>query len=163
MTKPAIIADSSPLISLAIIGQLDLLPQLYNSVLLPPAVWDEVTVKGAGLPGAQTVREAAWLTIQTPEQAAVAPLSILVDKGEAEVIVLAQQTLDSIVLLDDAQARHVAERLGIRKIGTLGILRRAKKSGLIDEIKVYIEQLRIQGIYIRSSLVDAILRDVGES
>ncbi|MEL6779658.1 MAG: DUF3368 domain-containing protein [Cyanobacteria bacterium J06597_16] len=162
MTRTAIIADSSPLISLAIIGQIDLLPQLYPSVLLPPAVWDEVTIQGAGLPGAQVVSEATWLTIQAPDPLALEPLSILVDRGEAEVIALAQQTPNSIVLLDDAQARRVAERLGIRKIGTLGILRRAKKGGLIDEVKGYIQQLRRQGIYIRPSLVDAVLRDVGE-
>lgn len=87
---------------------------------------------------------------------------ILVDRGEAEAIALAQQTPNSIVLLDNAQARRVAERLGIRKIGTLGILRRAKKGGLIDEVQVYIQQLRHQGIYIRASLVEAVLRDVGE-
>jgi uncharacterized protein len=58
--------------------------------------------------------------------------------------------------------KHVAERLEIRRIGTLGILRKAKKAGLIVEIKAYIEQLRINGIYIRPSLIDAVLRDVGE-
>lgn len=50
MTKTSIIADSSPLISLAIIEKLDLLPQLYQQILLPPAVWDEITVKGATTP-----------------------------------------------------------------------------------------------------------------
>jgi uncharacterized protein len=162
MTNAVIIADSSPLISLAIIGQLDLLPQLYKSVLLPPAVWNEVTVQGAGLPGAQAVSVATWLTIQAPESAISEPLSILLDRGEAEAIALAQTTPNSIVLLDDAQARRVAERLGIRRIGTLGILRRAKKAGLIAELKIYLEQLRAQGIYIRASLVTAILQDVGE-
>ncbi|MEH1798650.1 MAG: hypothetical protein V7L13_05660 [Nostoc sp.] len=47
---------------------------------------------------------------------------------------MAQSTLDSTVLLDDAQARRVAERLGIRRIGTLGILRKVKKTGLIVEL-----------------------------
>ena len=58
MTKTAIVADSSPLIFLAIIEQLELLPQLYQQVLLPPAVWDEVTVQGV-LPGAQAVSQSA--------------------------------------------------------------------------------------------------------
>ena len=52
MTKRAIIADSGPLISLAVIDRLELLQQLYQQVLVPPAVWDEVTVKGQGMPGA---------------------------------------------------------------------------------------------------------------
>ena len=162
MTNAAIIADSSPLISLAIVEQLELLPQLYQQVLASPAVWDEVTVQGAGLPGAQVFRQLTWLTIQAPEPKMLEPLSILIDRGEAEAIALAQSIPDSTVLLDDAQARRVAERLGVRRIGSLGILRRAKKAGLISEVKVYIEQLRNSGIYIRSNLVEAILRDVGE-
>jgi hypothetical protein len=162
MIDTAIVADSSPLIALAIVEQLALLPQLYDRVLVPPAVWNEVTVQGIGLPGAQAVSQLTWLEIQSPNTSIVEPLSILVDRGEAEAIALAQSTPNSTVLLDDAQARRVAERLGIRRIGTLGILRRAKKSGVIAEIKTYIDQLRANGIYIKPSLVDAVLRDVGE-
>lgn len=162
MTNAAIIADSSPLISLAIVEQLTLLPQLYESVLVPAAVWDEVTVQGLGLPGAEVVKTSTWLQIETPSSEVLAPLSILVDRGEAEAIALAQSTPDSIVLLDDARARRVAERLGIRRIGTLGILRKAKRAGLIKAVKPAIDRLRSQGIYIHANLVDAILQDVGE-
>lgn len=56
MTKTAIVADSGPLIALALIEQLDVLRQLYPRVLLPPAVWHEVTAKGMGMPGAQAIR-----------------------------------------------------------------------------------------------------------
>lgn len=162
MTSTAIIADSSPLIALAIIEQLELLPRLYRQVFVPPAVWDEVTVKGAGLPGARAVSQVSWLTIQSPESAILEPLLILVDQGEAEAIALALAMPNSTVLLDDAQARRVAERLTIRRIGTLGILRRAKKAGLIAAVKPYIQTLQTSGIYIRSNLVEAVLRDLGE-
>ncbi len=162
MTNAAIIADSSPLISLAIVEQLELLPQLYERVLIPPAVWDEVTVQGAGLPGSLAVSQVAWFDIQAPDPAILQPLSILVDRGEAEAIALAQSIPDSIVMLDDAKARRVAERFGIRRIGTLGILRRAKKAGLVAELKPFIEQLRDNGIYISPNLIAAVLRDVGE-
>lgn len=127
MINSVIVADSSPLISLAIIAQLELLPQLYQRILLPTAVWDEVTIQGVGLPGAQAVSQLTWLEIQAPEALILEPLSILVDRGEAEAIALAQSTPDSTVLLDDAQARRVAERLGIRRIGTLGFCVRRKK------------------------------------
>ncbi len=75
---------------------------------------------------------------------------------------LAMSLPESTVLLDDAQARRVAERFGVNRIGTLGILRRAKKAGLVDAIKPYILQLQKSGIYIRQSLIDAVLYDVGE-
>lgn len=71
----AIVADSSPLISLAIIQQLELLPQLYQRVMVPPAVWEEVTVRGVGLPGAEAVSQLAWLEIQAPLHEQIEPLS----------------------------------------------------------------------------------------
>ncbi len=162
MTKAAIIADSDPLISLAIIDRLDILPLLYQRVVVPPAVWHEVTVKGKGMPGADAVARLSWLEIGKPEPQVLQPLSILVDPGEAEVIALAQSVADSIVLLDDSQARRVAERFDIPRIGTLGVLRRAKKQGLVTAIRPHIEQLRAHNIYMSDRLVEAVLQDVGE-
>lgn len=162
MIKPVIIADSGPLISLALIGHLDLLRQLYQQVLVPPAVWHEVTVKGWGMPGAEAVSQLTWLEIRKPEPQVLQPLSILVDPGEAEAIALAQTITDSIVLLDDSQARRVAERFNIPRIGTLGILRRAKKRGLITAIRPHVEFLKANNIYMADNLVAAVLRDVGE-
>ena len=108
MINRVIIADSSPLISLAIIEKLELLPQLYQQVMAPPAVWDEVTVLGAGLPGSQAVSQLKWLEVQAPLPTNLEPLSILLDRGEAEAIALAKSISNSIVLLDDAQARRIA-------------------------------------------------------
>ncbi len=163
MISQTIVGDSSPLISLAIIGRLDLLPKLYRRVLIPPAVWNEVTVQGAGLPGAQAVSKLTWLEVQEPTPAILQSLAILVDRGEAEAIALALGNPGSSVLLDDAQARRVAERFGVARIGTLGILRRAKIAGLVGPIGPYVTALQESGIYIRQELVDAILRDVGEA
>jgi uncharacterized protein len=162
MTDTIIIADSSPLISLAILEQLELLTQLYQRVLIPPAVWDEITVQGAGLPGSLAVSQATWLEIQAPDPSMLQPLAILVDRGEAAAIALAQSISNSMVMLDDARARRVAERFGIRCIGTIGVLRRAKQAGLISEIKPLIMQLQNSGIFIAPKLVKAVLRDVGE-
>lgn len=162
MSKHTIVGDSSPLIALAIIGQLELLPRLYSRVVIPPDVWEEITINGAGLPGALAVSRLTWLDIQTPSSELLKPLTILLDRGEAQAIALALSIPESTVLLDDAQARRVAERFGVSRIGTLGILRRAKKAGLVDAIKPYISQLQTNGIYIRQNLIDAVLRDAGE-
>lgn len=162
MTKNTIVGDSSPLIALSIIQQLELLPELYQRVVIPHKVWEEITINGAGLPGASAISQLDWLIIEKPAQELLGPLSILLDPGEAEAIALAMGYLESTVLLDDAQARRVAERFGVNRIGTLGILRRAKKAGLINAIKPYILQLQKNGIYIRQSLIDAVLHDVGE-
>ena len=138
------------------------MPELYQSDVIQQKVWEEITVNGAGLPGALAISQLDWLIIEKPAPELLKPLSILLDPGEAEAIALALNLNECTVLLDDAQARRVAERFGVNRIGTLGILRRAKKAGLIAAIKPYTVQLQKNGIYIRQSLIDAVLRDVGE-
>jgi predicted nucleic acid-binding protein len=92
----------------------------------------------------------------------VKPLNILVGAGEAEAIALAQTTANSTILLDDAHARKIAKRLNIKQIGTIGLLLRAKRRGLIKRIKQHIDALVENGIHIRKDLVVAILKEAGE-
>jgi uncharacterized protein len=163
MTEWVIVADSSPLIGLTRIGQLELLRKLASRVLMPPAVRDEITFHSPEAPGAATIRTATWIEIEAPDHREVEPLAILLDRGEAEAIALAQRLPGATLLLDDARARRVAERLGIRRIGTVGLLRHAKKAGLILVIKPHLEALMANGIYIHRALFDAVLKDLGES
>ncbi|MCG8461108.1 MAG: DUF3368 domain-containing protein [Holophagales bacterium] len=158
-----LVADSSPLVGLARIQQLELLPRLFSRVLAPPAVMNEVTAARSDAPGAAAVRSVSWIEIQAPDPPLVAPLAILLDRGEAEALALAQMYEGSIVLLDDSRARRIAERLGIRRMGTLGLLRMAKLGGLIPEARTQIRALIDQGIYIHQVLIDAVLEDLGEA
>lgn len=162
MRETAAVADSGPLICLARINLLELLPRLFSKVLLPPEVWNEVTVKGQGHPGAHEINRVTWFVFQTPDPHLVKPLSILVDEGEAQAIALAQTIPGCIILLDDARARKIASRLEIKQIGTIGLLLRAKRRGMIDKIKPHIDALVENGIYIRQELIDAVLKDAGE-
>lgn len=163
MRDTAAIADSGPLICLARIDQIELLPRLFAKILIPPEVWNEVTLRGKDHPGAKQVSQVTWLTLQAPDPQLVKPLSILVDAGEAEAIALAQNTADCIILLDDARARKVAQRLDIKQIGTIGLLLRAKRQGLVQTIKPHINALVENGIYIRRELIDAVLAEAGEA
>ncbi len=162
MREAVAIADSGPLICLARIRLLELLPRLFSEIVAPPEVWNEVTVKGQGLPGAFELSQVDWITIKSPSPQLVLPLSILVDAGEAEAIALAQTTQNCIILLDDARARKIAARLEIKQIGTIGLLLRAKRLGLLKKIKPHIEALIENGIYIRQELIEAVLYDAGE-
>ena len=162
MPEAAAIADSGPLISLARINQHELLPRLFSKILVPTEVWNEVTVKGRGLPGAHEISQATWIAIQEPDPQLVRPLSILLDTGESEVIALAQTIPDCIILLDDSRARRIAMRLNIKQIGTVGLLLRAKRMGLVEKIKPHLDSLIVNGIYIRQELIDAVLNDAGE-
>lgn len=162
MRDTAAIADSGPLICLARINQLELLSRLFSKILVPPEVWNEVTVRGQGHPGAYEVSQVTWLTIQAPDPQLVKPLSILVDAGEAEAIALAQTTSDCVILLDDSRARKIAQRLNIKQIGTIGLLLRAKRRGLIEKIRPHIDALVENGIYIRRELIEAVLKAAEE-
>jgi hypothetical protein len=84
-----VVADAGSLIHLASIGQLDLLRRLADEVLVPRAVFHEVTVVGAGLPGAESVRAATWARVVTPARTEVvdALLAAGLDRGESEAIV----------------------------------------------------------------------------
>lgn len=162
MIEALAIADSGPLIALARINRLALLPQLSSRILVPPEVWNEVTVHAIDAPGAREVSQAEWVEIMSPDPLLVGTLVILVDRGEAEAIALAQSFPGCLLLVDDARARRVAERLNVRRTGTVGLLRRAKQSGLIKSLRVEIEALQTNGIYIHQSLIDAVLQEVGE-
>jgi len=162
MREAIAVADSGPLISLTRIGQLELLPRMFSEIIAPPEVWHEITVKGRGLPGAHEISLIKWITIQSPSSQLVQPLTILVDAGEAQAIALAQTTPNCIILLDDARARKIAARLNIKQIGTIGLLLRAKRMGLVEKIRPHLKALIENGIYIRQQLIDAVLHDAGE-
>lgn len=161
-SEELIIADSSPLIGLARIGQLGLLPQLAKRVLTPAAVHAEVTVARANAPGAIEVAAQAWIEVQDADPVVVAPLLILVGRGEAEAIALAQREPSAVLLVDDLRARKLAQRLGLRRMGTVALLGQAKREGLIPRLKPALEALVAHGIFIRRELVDAALTEAGE-
>ena len=162
-TEQVIVADSSPLIGLARIGRLDLLRRSASRIILPPAVWDEVTSQSYQAPGSEAIKAASWLEIVTPQNsAAIASLKMLVDRGEAEAIALAQSTESCLLLVDDSRARRVAQQLEVRVLGTIGLLRRSLKAGWIPKLRPELEALQSNGIYIRQKLFDMVLADVGE-
>jgi len=161
-SEELIIADSSPLIGLARIGQLGLLPKLARRIVVPAAVHAEVTAARANAPGAAEVAAQAWIEVQEADPVVVAPLLILVGRGEAEAIALAQRESAAVLLVDDLRARKLAQRLGLRRMGTVALLGQAKREGLIPKLKPALEALVAHGIFIRRELIDAALNEARE-
>src|SRR5687768_9361270 len=132
---PVVISDASPLVHLSAIERFDLLKQLYPVLLIPPAVWAEVTVAGQGRPGAAEVLaavEIGWIKLQSPNARTLTRTELQgLDAGEAEALALALDTSAELVLLDELRGRAVARTLGVRAIGTLGVLIEAKQRGLV--------------------------------
>ncbi len=159
-----VVSDSSPLIHLSQIGRLNLLKEFFGELLIPPAVYREVVVEGRGRPGSREVEEASWIrVVEIRNKHLKRVLQLLLDEGEAEAIALALEVNASLVLLDDREARLQAKRLGLRVTGTLGILLRAKKLGLIESLREELSKLKETGFRISKNLEEEILRAAGES
>jgi hypothetical protein len=103
-----------------------------------------------------------WIEVLDADPVAVAPLLILAGKGEAEALALAQRESSAVLLIDDLRARKLAERLSLRRMGTVALLGRAKSDGLIPMLRPCLDALVANGIFIRPELVAAALKEAGE-
>jgi predicted nucleic acid-binding protein len=113
-----IVSDSSPLISLAQIGRLDLLHRLYNELLVPQAVWNEVVLRGVDQPGVDELKAASWIkTEAVSNRELVLALQRDLDPGESEAIVLALEKKAEVLLMDERLGREAAHYFGIRCMG----------------------------------------------
>src|SRR5665213_1163214 len=127
-----IISDTSCFILLHKIGELELLKKLYQQVTTTFEVANEY---GEVLPD--------WIKIKSPvDKSRQRILEFQLDIGEASAIALALETPDSTIILDDFKARRVAEKLGLEITGTLGVIVKAKKRGIIISIKPYLSKLK---------------------
>ena len=145
-----IVADSTCLIALERISYLDILPALFEPVLIPPAVAQEF---GISLP---------WLKLERLfDQTLVVALKMTLDDGEAEAIALSQEQKCRIIL-DDRQARNVGRHMGLRVIGTVGTLILAKQRGILPSIKPVLQNLDDTGFYVSAALKEEALRLVEE-
>ena len=148
--KEPVVSDSTCLIGLQRVGELDILPALFAPIMIPAEVEREF-----GNPF-------SWLQTETiTDSALVAALRLVVDAGEAEAIALASEK-NCLLIADDKQARAAAKRLGIVVIGTIGILVRAKQIGVITEVKPILDKLESNNFFISRALRDEALKLVGE-
>jgi predicted nucleic acid-binding protein len=160
---PEVICNTSPL---QYLHQLDLLPilrALAGNVTVPRAVVDELAAghdMGISLP---KVEELDWITIRRPASAAVLPLVTDLGPGETEVLALALEAQDPLVILDDAMARQAAEYLHIKFTGTLGLLLDAKRKGLVPTVAPLLNQLHALGFRLSARTRGAVLKLAQES
>jgi uncharacterized protein len=159
-----VVSDTSPIINLATIGHLDLLHQLYADIVIPSAVYHEIVVAGAGMPGAAEVQTQSWFHQQpVADTAFVTLLQADLDVGEAEAVALAHEIKADLLLIDEQAGRRHAARLGLRFIGLLGVLLAAKDAGILPAVKGPLDDLIAKaGFWVRPSLYAAVLKAAGE-
>jgi predicted nucleic acid-binding protein len=158
------ISDSSPLILYSAAGRLNLLQAVYREIVVPPAVWREVVVEGAGRAGAHEIEAARWivrseLPVPRDQRLSLQPL----DPGEAEAIALAFSAPRTVpVLPNDLRAREVAEGIGLRVTGSVGVLLLAKRVGIIPLVRPLLDELRRAGLYISDAAINRTQTLAGE-
>ena len=139
-----IVSNATPLIAFARIGELALLERIVEEMTLPQAVWQEVTA-ASERPGAETIREASWINVQAVS--GVSPdLLTLLDRGEAEVIALAEELDADEVILDERATRAIALTRGLPVIGSAGLLVRAKDRNLIPAVRPLLTGMQEAGM-----------------
>lgn len=158
-----IVADSSPLIALSSIAQHELLPALFDRIVVPTAVWNELSAR-SDEPNRRELLSATWLSVAQPgNHDLVRVLEQTLGAGEAEAIALAIEHRASLLIMDERLGRSVASRFGLLQLGTVGLLVEAKRRGHIAAIKPLIQQLqRMIGFRLSTSLVERILADCDE-
>ena len=162
-----VVSDTSPVLNLAIVGQLSLLREQFGEIWIPPASHDELCVD-EDLPGSQAVREAldaGWLRVEeVKDRPLVQVLRRDLDKGEAEAIALAVEVRAGWVLLDEREGRRIAKSLGLKVTGVLGILLRARGVGKIPSLRQVMVELQDKaGFRIGADLFADFMRESGEN
>jgi predicted nucleic acid-binding protein len=153
-----VVADTSPINYLVLIGQIDVLEMLYQSVLIPTAVHDELL--SAKAPAAVRIwirQPPLWLTVHTIK-IIEDPSAAYLDLGEKEAIQLAEEVGAEQIILDDLAGRREAFRRGLPVIGTLGVLRQAAQLGLLD-IHSAIQSLQGTTFKMSPEIVEDLLRE----
>jgi predicted nucleic acid-binding protein len=159
-----IISNTSPIINLAAISQLELLNKLYGKIIIPQAVHHEITVKGAGQAGSAEIEKLKWIEVKsTSNQNLVQALKMELDDGESEAIALAVELNATLLLIDERRGRAVANRFGVRHIGILAMFIEAKQKGLIKVVKPLLDDLMSKaGFWLSQKLYDRVLKEAAE-
>jgi predicted nucleic acid-binding protein len=154
-----VVSDTTPLITLAGLGLLDLLPRLYGAIWVPEAVRAEYD---AGRRGTEPPLDALSWVVVKPVRVEHPALSAL-GPGEGAAVSLALGSRARAVLLDEKLGRRVASELGLPVVGTLAVLLRAKRQGMLAAVGPVLDAMAAQGRYVSGRLRRDVLRAAGET
>lgn len=158
-----VVVNTTPLIALSHVEQIHLLKALYGEIIIPEAVYGEVSVKTESACKKAVDSSLDWIKVEKiKNQMAKDMYKTQLHDGEVEVMILAKEMEADVVIIDDANAKKYAKYLKLPVTGTLGVLLRAKQEGYIDRLEPVLRQMVEKGIYISRSLVELCLKQAGE-
>ena len=148
-----VVSDTTPLISLLKIKRIGLLEKLFGEVVIPQAVFTELTVDIRFAEEAEVIKNEKFISVK--EVSNMASVNILkratgLDQGESEAIVLSDEIQADILLMDEAKGRKISDQMGIHIMGTIGILMVAYEDDILtaDEVNKCIDGLQNAGRHI---------------
>lgn len=154
-----VISNASPLIGLSGINLLPILKDLWSEIIIPDAVYKEIVIDGEGKPGAHSIASACnnWIkVVAVKNKNEVEALQTVLDKGESEVIAMGQELSADLLLLDNREPRLFARTVGLKVIGTVGIIQLMWQKGLIKDPVKELYRLRIIGFWIDNELIEQV-------
>lgn len=162
MERSVVVSNTTPLIALAWLEQLDLLATLFGSVYIPQAVQAELHYNPERI-GSMELMAAPWLKVAVVENdLAIEMLANELDTGESKAIVLAYEMKAGLLLMDERRGRRRAAERGIVVVGTLGILLEARRRGLVGPLQPFLDRLRDLPFRMSQALYVDVLRQAGE-
>lgn len=155
-----VISDTSPITNLVQIECLDLLNAVFGKIIIPQTVYNEL----CELPDQKKILDAQdWISVvAAANRSTITQLETQLDKGEAEAIALAMELQSDFLIIDELKGRTIAEGMGIKIVGLLGTLLKAKQLGHISELKPKLEQLIHLGFRVNPNLYNHVLILAGE-
>ena len=159
-----VVSDTSPVLSLARIGRLDLLRTLYQQVLIPSAVYEELRDAASRSHGSIDFDSFEWLVVGVAsDRRRVEELCADLDPGEAEAIVLAIERRADVLLIDERRGRRTASSAGLTVTGLIGVVAQAKRTGVIEKAKPILDELiRTGRFWVGPRLYAEVLAQLGE-
>lgn len=158
---PKVVSNTTPIISLLKLSRLDILKELYSEISIPFAVFQEIEA-GRNKGYYQDLSKTDWIKIINVQDKQALKYFLDLDAGESEAIVLATELGADLIIIDEKLGRFHAKHLDLKVTGTIGILIKAKKRGIIKDLKPLLYKLIEKNVWIREDLITEILKQAGE-
>ncbi|MEM6840720.1 MAG: DUF3368 domain-containing protein [Bacteroidota bacterium] len=157
-----IVSDTSIITNLIQVDHLEFLQDIFGEIVIPAQVFEELSKVPGQL---EIIENTEWIEVKTiANEKQLEELTVVLDPGEAEAIVLALELKADALLIDEKKGRKIAQKYGIVVTGLLGILISAKEENLIPEIKPILDKLIFEiGFRINPKLYQQILKRVDET
>ena len=157
-----VVSNTTPIISLLKVGKLEILKELYQELFIPYEVYLEIEA-GKNKEYYTDLTKVEWIRVVKIQSEKSLLFFLDLDKGEAEAIVLANEINADLIILDETLGRFHAKHVGLNVTETIGVLLKAKETGIIDKIKPVLYELLLKGIWLSEKLIKQTLAKASET